>query len=133
MQFLEVETWRIQGFSIVSSLFFLGSILWLIKARRLREEYSLLWLSSGIVIFVISVWRGGLVWLASLLGVAYAPAALFVVFVGAITLLLLHFSVVLSRHREEIRTLIQELALLRSALDHERVLSSERTPREDRQ
>src|SRR5258707_13924827 len=50
----------------------------LIRSRRLREQYALLWLATGIVLVILSVWRGGLNTIAGWLGVrGYPPAVLF--------------------------------------------------------
>ena len=40
----------------------------LIRSRRLQERYALLWLLTGIVILVLSAWRGALSRLADLVG-----------------------------------------------------------------
>jgi len=52
----------------------------LIRSRRLREQYALLWLVTGIVLVILSAWRGGLNTIAGWLGVrGYPPAVLFAV------------------------------------------------------
>src|SRR5581483_9109017 len=52
----------------------------LIRSRRLRERYALLWLLTGIVLVVLSAWRGGLNTIAAWFGVrGYPPAVLFAV------------------------------------------------------
>src|ERR1700693_722313 len=43
-------------------------VLELIRSRRLRERYALLWLATGIVLTVLSAWREGLYTIARLLG-----------------------------------------------------------------
>ena len=53
-------------------------VLDLIRRRRLRERYALLWLLTGIVLTALSAWRGGLNTIARWLGVrGYPPAVLF--------------------------------------------------------
>lgn len=108
-----VETWRIQAFAIAGSALFLFAIVQLIKRRHLREEYALLWLACGVLITVLSIWRRLLEILARFLGIAYAPAALFLVSLAAVLLILLHFSVILSTHTERLKRLAMEIALLR--------------------
>ena len=41
----------------------------LIRSRRLRERYALLWLATGVVLVVLSAWRGGLNTIAGWFGV----------------------------------------------------------------
>ena len=50
---------RVQIIALLGSLFFLGFIVESIRKRRLREEYSLLWLLFGAIFLLFSLWRGG--------------------------------------------------------------------------
>jgi hypothetical protein len=64
----------------LASLVLLLVVFELIRSRRLRERYALLWLLTGIVLVVLSAWRGGLNTIAGWLGVrGYPPAVLFAV------------------------------------------------------
>ena len=73
-------------------------MLELIRGRRLKERYALLWLVTGVVLLVLSAWRGGLNTIAGWLGVeTYPPAILFAVATLFIIIVLLHYSTVLSQ------------------------------------
>ena len=52
-----------------ASLFLLLVVFELIRSRRLRERYALLWLLTGLVLVVLSAWRGGLNTIAGWFGV----------------------------------------------------------------
>lgn len=85
----------------------------LIRSRRLRERYALLWLFTGVVLIVLSAWRGGLNTIAGWLGVrGYPPAVLFAVGLLFVILVLLHYSTVISRLSDQNVILAQRLALL---------------------
>ena len=85
----------------------------LIRSRRLRERYALLWLATGLVLVVLSAWRGGLNTIAGWFGVrGYPPAVLFAVGVLFILLVLLHYSTVISKLTDQNTILAQRLALL---------------------
>jgi len=87
----------------------------LIRSRRLRERYALLWLATGIVLLVLSAWRGGLNTIAGWFGVrGYPPAVLFAVGLLFVILVLLHYSTVISRLADQNTILAQRLALLES-------------------
>ncbi|MDX6451169.1 MAG: hypothetical protein QOH16_1218 [Gaiellaceae bacterium] len=89
----------------------------LIRSRRLREQYALLWLVTGIVLVVLSAWRGGLNTIAGWLGVrGYPPAVLFAVGLMFVILVLLHYSTVISRLADQNVVLAQKLALLETRL-----------------
>ena len=88
-------------------------MLELIRGRRLKERYALLWLATGIVLLVLSAWRGGLNTIAGWLGIGtYPPAILFAAATLFIILVLLHYSTVLSRLTDENVLLAQQLGLL---------------------
>lgn len=91
----------------------------LIRSRRLQERYALLWLLTGVVIFILAVWRGLLGKVSDLVGIAYPPSALFVLAAFFILLVLLHYSTVISRLSEQNTTLAQRLALLERKLEEE--------------
>jgi hypothetical protein len=108
---------RVQLVAIVVSTGLFLVILELVRRRRLMERYALLWLGAAVVLLVLSVWRQGLELFASAVGVAYAPSALFVVALGFIGLLLLHFSLVVSRLSDQTKVLAQRVGLLQHELD----------------
>ena len=90
----------------------------LIRSRRLREQYALLWLVTGIVLVILSAWRGGLNTIAAWLGVrGYPPAVLFAVGLLFVILVLLHYSTVISRLADQNVVLAQKLALLEARLN----------------
>jgi hypothetical protein len=103
---------RIQIVAIIGAGALLLAILELVRRRRLLERYALLWLFSGVVLLALAVWRGALEQLALLVGIAYPPNALFFVAFAFVLLLLLHFSVAVSRLTDQSKLLAQRLALL---------------------
>ena len=103
---------RIQIVSIVAAILLLFVILELVRRRRLLERYALVWLGSAFVILALAIWRGALTDLAKTLGIAYPPNALFVIAFGFVLLLLLHFSLAVSRLADQSKVLAQRLAML---------------------
>ena len=89
----------------------------LIRSRRLRERYALLWLATGLILTALSAWRGGLNTIAGWLGVTgYPPAVLFAVGLLFVIAVLLHYSTVISRLSDQNTILAQRLALLEHRL-----------------
>ena len=84
----------------------------LVRRRSLREQYSLLWLLTAVVMVGLSLWRGALEALARLLGIFYAPSALMLVGMIFVLLILLHFSLVVSKLSEENKELAQRYAIM---------------------
>ena len=107
---------EIQILAVVGSLLMAGLVFQLIRARRLREEYAVLWFVAGILLIVLSLWRDLLHTVARLVGVEYPPSVLLLGGIVLGFLISLHFSIALSRLAEQNKRLAQELALLRQEL-----------------
>jgi hypothetical protein len=103
---------RIQVLAILASGLMLLVVLELVRRRAFLERYALLWLFSAIVLLGLSIWQDGLEELAQLVGIAYPPNALFLVAFGFVLVLLLHFSLAVSRLSDQTKVLAQRLALL---------------------
>jgi len=96
-----------------ASVILLLVVFELIRSRRLRERYALLWLFTGVVLVILSAWRGGLNTIAGWVGVrGYPPAVLFAVGLLFVIVVLLHYSTVISRLSDQNVVLAQRLALL---------------------
>jgi hypothetical protein len=97
----------------LASFFLVLVVLELIRTRRLRERYALLWLLTGVVLTALAAWRSGLNTIAGWFGVrGYPPAVLFAVGLLFILGVLLHYSTVISRLSDQNTILAQRLALL---------------------
>jgi hypothetical protein len=103
---------RIQLLSIAVSAGLLVVVLELVRRRSFLERYAILWLFSGLVLLALAIWQGLLERVASLVGVAYPPNALFLIAFGFVMVLLLHFSLAVSKLSDQTRVLAQRLALL---------------------
>jgi hypothetical protein len=97
---------------ILGSVGLLLIVLELVRRRRLKEEYSLLWLLTVVVLLALSLWRSSLDLIAKLVGIFYPPTALFVVGFGFVLLLLLYFSIIISKLSGENNNLTQRLSIL---------------------
>ena len=111
---------RVTIVAAVASVVLILVVLELIRQRRLRERYALLWLLTASVMLVLSVWRSGLDTMAGVVGISYPPSALFVLGSVFILLVLLHYSTVISKLTDQNTILAQRLALLESMLEERR-------------
>ena len=84
----------------------------LVRRKRLQERYALLWLFATALMLGLAVWRQGLEWMADVVGIDYAPSALFAIAFGFVLVILLHFSLVISRLANENKVLAQRLGML---------------------
>ena len=112
-----IDTNIIQYISIFGSVVFIGLIVMLIRSKKIKEEFSILWLFFGLVFLFLSIWRGSLEIIAGILGIAYAPAAIFLILIIAIISILIHLSLITSRLTDQAKVMIQELGLLKMEID----------------
>jgi hypothetical protein len=103
---------RIQIVAILATSGLLLLVLELVRSRRLLERYALLWLASALVLLALAIWKGLLQKIATAMGIFYPPSALFVIAAGFVLVLLLHFSLAVSRLADQSKALAQRLALL---------------------
>jgi len=108
---------RVTLISIGASAALLLYILEMVRRRRLREEYSILWLSGSLVILILSVKQEWLFLLARAVGIVYPPSFLFLVGILFILLILVHFSIAISKLHQMNKKMAQEIALLKEALN----------------
>jgi hypothetical protein len=101
---------RIVALVAIGTLFLI--VLDLVRRRRLLERYALLWLGSALVLFGLAAWSGLLQWVSESIGVVTPANALFVAAFGFVLVLLLHFSIAVSRLTDQSKILAQRLALL---------------------
>ena len=101
----------------IASLVLLIAVLELVRRRRLREKYALLWILTAIVLLVLSVWRGAVTSIATALGVSYGPTVLFAVGALFVLVVLLHYSTVISALTDRTVVLAQRIAILEQRIE----------------
>jgi hypothetical protein len=119
---------KLQFVAIVVSSTLVFVVFELLRRRRLIERYALLWLFSSIVLLVLSVWTGLLEIVSDAVGIVYPPNALFAIAFAFVLLLLLHFSLAISRLSGETKVLAQKVARLDNEL---RALAEGETERDE--
>lgn len=88
------------------------AILFFLKTARLKEKYSVLWLTGIFAMLVLTISRRLLEKISLVFGVYYAPSFLFVFAFLIMLAMLLHFSVVISQHEKRQKILAQRLVIL---------------------
>jgi len=110
----------LQILAVLASLTLLVFVVEAVRRNRLNVRYSILWLGASFVLLVLSFYRPLLDWVARFAGVAYPPSLLFLVAFLFLLCIVLHFSLVISSHRDSIRRLAQTIALLEQTLEEHR-------------
>jgi len=104
---------RISVIAVLASAILLLYILEMVRRRKLREEYSILWLAGAVIMLVFSLKRDWLEWVSDAAGIYYPPSFLFLISMFFILLILIHFSITISKLYHMNKRMAQELALLK--------------------
>lgn len=108
---------RIQIIAIAGSLAFLLAIFELIRRKKLKEAYAMIWAIMGMFFLLLAFWQQGLGMAAHFCGIYYAPAFLFLVLLITLTIILIQFSIVMSKQVDKIKSMGQEIALMKERLE----------------
>jgi hypothetical protein len=115
-----------RGLAIAVTLALLLLVFELVRRKRLSERYAILWLLAAITLFVLAAWKGLLTTLSYDVGISYPPSALFAVAIALIAMILLHFSLAVSRLSDQNKVLAQRLGLLQQRIEESEELSGGR-------
>lgn len=99
-------------FAIIASLSIFIIIIYLVRKGKLREEYSWLWLLTGIVILLLVLWYDLLLLLTSLIGAVLPTTTLFIFGIIFLISIVLHFAIKISGLSNQIKNLAQKVSLL---------------------
>lgn len=102
-----------QIFSILVSLAVFFFTIDLVRKKRLREEYSLLWLGTSVLMIVLIIRYEWLLALTKVIGAVLPTTTLFLGSILFLILLSVQFSIKISALSNQVKDLVQENALLR--------------------
>jgi hypothetical protein len=104
-------------FAVVASFLIMAVVVELVRRRKLREEYSWLWLLTGAVIVVLVIWYDLLVAVTHLIGAIAPTTTLFIFGLLFLMLISLHYSIQISKLSYQVKEMGQQLALLRGRVE----------------
>ena len=107
-------------FAILASFLIMAVVVELVRRRKLREEYSWLWLVTGGLIILLVIWYDLLVSLTSLIGAVAPTTTLFIFGLLFLMLISLHYSIRISKLSHQVKELGQQLTLLRGQVEDQR-------------
>jgi hypothetical protein len=103
---------RIRILTIFAAVAILILVIELVRRRKLKEEYSLLWVLTAVLLVVLSTWYGLLVKVTHLVGGTVPSSTLFFFGLVFVISLMLHFSIRISLLERRVTSLVQEIGLL---------------------
>jgi len=102
---------------IAIGLIVLVTVINLLRKRRLKEEYALLWLLAALSLVLAPFLIDILDQIAFFLGVEYPPALFLGIGIIGLLLIIFQLSLNISRFSDQIRVLTQEIAILRQQIE----------------
>lgn len=108
---------RQQIFALVTCLMIFAFTIDMVRRRRLREEYSVLWLSTSVLMFVLVIKYDWLEALTRFIGAGLPTTTLFIGAIIFLMLICVQFSIMISRLARQVKDLAQDNALLREELE----------------
>ncbi|WP_026505811.1 DUF2304 domain-containing protein [Butyrivibrio sp. NC3005] len=97
---------------IVVLIIYFAIILKLLKDKSLSLKYTLVWIFSGICMFILVLFPGLLLHMLRMLGIQGYMNGFFLFCIGFIMMILMSITSIVSRQNQKIRRLTQENALL---------------------
>jgi hypothetical protein len=108
---------RQQIFALIICVVVFATAIDMVRRRTLREEYSVLWLTTSIVMFALVIRYDWLEALTRFIGAGLPTTTLFIGSIIFLMLISVQFSIKISRLTNQIKNLVQDNALLRTELD----------------
>ena len=108
---------RQQIFAIIICVVIFTAAIDLVRRRVLREEYSVIWLATSIVMFALVIRYDWLEGLTRFIGAGLPTTTLFIGSIIFLMLISVQFSIKISRLTNQIKNLVQDNALLRTELE----------------
>jgi hypothetical protein len=109
-----------QLFAIIISFMVFIITIDLVRKKRLREEYSLLWLGTSLCMIVLIFRYDWLLLVTKLIGAVLPTTTLFLGSILFLILIAVQFSIKISRLSNQVKDLVQENALLRYEFEKSR-------------
>lgn len=108
---------RLQIIMIVASLIFLFYIVMMLRNRKIELKYTLAWLFAGLCLIIVAVFPGLLRLLSNLLNIVEPVNTLFLFIIFFLLLILFTLTIAISRNAIRVKTLTQEIGMLKMELD----------------
>ena len=99
-------------FAIFVSIFIFIIIINLVKNKKLKEEYSWLWLLTGFLIIIMVLWYDLLLMLTHLIGAVLPTTTLFIFSILFLICLALNFAIKISALTDQVKNLSQKVSLM---------------------
>jgi hypothetical protein len=102
-----------RAIALFGSLALAALVLWLVRRRSLREELTPMWMAVAVAVAAIGTWPPLLLAVTRAIGAWTPSSAVFFLALAFLMAISLHYAVRISALTLQVKTLAQEVALLR--------------------
>ena len=103
---------RLLNLMTILSLALIALVLTSVRRAHIRVEYSVSWLTAGVVLLIVSRSSALLQWMADVLGLGEPPVAVIMLVFVVFLVVFFRFSVIISNLKDANIALTQRLAIL---------------------
>ncbi len=108
---------RVARVAIIISIILVLIVLDMVRKKRLREKYALIWLFTVAAMTMLVVWQDLLLRITALIGAIDPSSTLFLFGILFALAILLHLSNKVSEFSTQLRILAKEVAMLNARID----------------
>ncbi len=119
-------------FALLACFVIIALTIELVRKRRFKEQYSVLWLATSFIILFLVLKYDWLVSLTQFIGAGLPTSTLFLGAILFLMLLAIQFSLSLSKFSEQVKNLAQDNALLRTEIERMQKANETSTITEER-
>lgn len=102
----------LQGFILLAIVLYFFILFYFIRRKQLNLKYMLLWIFSGVIMIIFTLFPGLLNGVSGLLGIATPVNALFAIALFCTLIILMSLTSILSHQNTCLLRLVQENAML---------------------
>jgi hypothetical protein len=106
-----------QIFYLLVSVLVFVFVVDMVRKRRLKEEYSVLWLATSVIMFILVLRYKWLVALTAFIGAGLPTTTLFLCSIIFLILLSVQFCIKISTLTDQVKNLSQENALIKQDIE----------------
>lgn len=108
---------RLQVIMVVASLFFLIFVIIMVRNKKIELKYTLTWLLTGLIFIILALFPGILKYLSVLMNIKEPVNTLFLSIIFLMLLIIFTLTVAISRNANRVKTLAQEIGIIKMKLD----------------
>lgn len=109
-------------FAILASISIMALVVELVRRRKLREEYSWLWMVTGVIIILLVIFYDLLIFITHLIGAIAPTTTLFIFGLLFLMLISLHYSMQITKLSHQVKEMAQQLTLLKDQVENKEEL-----------